>query len=364
MKTKEYIGILLGGIYGIVYRLLCENNDNQIFDFNIFSISFIWILPIVIGVLPILIANKEIQNSKSKQVLYPIASVLLFFIITLATRLEDLVCILILTLPFIMVAGISGLIVGEILKRSKSNKLFSIVLLPFLIIPLESKLSDAKKVYQVETKIIIEASKEKVWDHLIEVPEISEAEYEYGFYNYIGIPRPVKSELQVIEGEQYRIGYFTDHLQLVEKISQIDTLNFVEFEIVLEKSVLRDLPTDKHILQSSYFKFDKISYELVVIDANNIELRLDCKYSIDSKMNWYANFWAEKIIRDFEIKLLNVLKTKIENEKIIEKKKIFSSPNNPKSQINSIRLHPPFLRHRMLPMMLHSPFHDQQRTML
>jgi len=24
MKTKEYIGILLGGIYGIGYRLLCE----------------------------------------------------------------------------------------------------------------------------------------------------------------------------------------------------------------------------------------------------------------------------------------------------------------------------------------------------
>ena len=42
------------------------------------------------------------------------------------------------------------------------------------------------------------------------------------------------------------------------------------------------------------------------------ELKLDCDYILDSKMNYYANFWAERIIKDFENKLLEVLKKKIE----------------------------------------------------
>lgn len=315
MKRKEYIGVILGGIYGFIYRILCEKNDDIIFDFSIFSISFIWILPIAIGLIPIMIADKEILHSRSKQILYPVGSVLIFFIIALSSRLEDLVCILILTLPFTIVAGLSGLIFGEIIKRRQSQKLFSIILLPFLIAPIESKFSNQNGSYQVTTKIIVEASKAEIWDNIIEVSEIKASEYDYGFYNYIGIPRPIKSELKTIEGEQYRIGHFTDDLTLFEKITQIDTLNYVEFEIELEKSLLRDLPTDKHILQSNYFRFDHISYRLVEIDTERIELQLNCKYSIESKMNGYANFWAEGIIRDFEMKLLEALKQKIETDK-------------------------------------------------
>lgn len=254
MKRKEYIGVILGGIYGFIYRILCEKNDDIIFDFSIFSISFIWILPIAIGLIPIMIADKEILHSRSKQILYPVGSVLIFFIIALSSRLEDLVCILILTLPFTIVAGLSGLIFGEIIKRRQSQKLFSIILLPFLIAPIESKFSNQNGSYQVQTTIIVEASKAEIWDNIIEVSEIKASEYDYGFYNYIGIPRPIKSELKTIEGEQYRIGHFTDDLTLFEKITQIDTLNYVEFEIELEKSLLRDLPTDKHILQSNYFR--------------------------------------------------------------------------------------------------------------
>lgn len=312
MKTKEYIGIILGGIYGLIYRFLCELHIDFLYDLNIFSISFIWILPIVIGLIPILIAHEEIQDSIVKQILYPIASVVIFFLIALTSRLEDFVCILILAFPFIIMAGISGLVFSDIIKKRKSKKLFSIVLLPFLIVPFESKFSNQVDTYNVETQIIIEATKSKIWNNIIEVSEIKESEYDYGFYNYIGIPRPIKSELREIEGVQYRIGYFTADLTLFEKITQIDTFNFVEFKIELEKSLLRDLPTDKHILQSDYFQFESISYQLIEIDAEHIELRLNCEYSMESKMNWYANFWAKSIIRDFEIKLLNVLKEKIE----------------------------------------------------
>ena len=82
MKYKRYIGILLGAIYGITYRVLCEQDilpQSDFFDFNIYSVSFIWVLPVVISVIPIFIAQEEILESTWRKVTYPIYSVLLFF---------------------------------------------------------------------------------------------------------------------------------------------------------------------------------------------------------------------------------------------------------------------------------------------
>jgi len=313
MKNKRYLGIILGGLYGLAFRMLCERGELGIFGLNVFSISFIWIVPIAIGLIPLLIAREEMIKSKYRSILYPIYSVLMFFLIAFVSLLEDLVCILILSFPFIVVAGLTGFIVGKIHNKNNSKKLLSIILLPFLFATIEADFSNQKSHYVTSSSIEIKASKSEIWNSIIEVPEIRASEYEHGFFNYIGIPRPIKSQLEKIEGEEYRIGYFTDDLKLFERIVLIDTLNYVEFEIDLNKSQLRDLPTDKHILQSDYFAFERISYQLIESNKGTTELRLRCDYSMNSKMNWYASFWARKIIQDFEIKLLKVLKMKIEH---------------------------------------------------
>lgn len=316
MKFKQYIGIILGALYGLGVRFLLNPRDSSaddIYDYyNIYTISFIWILPIVISIIPILFAKNEVLESKWKQFVFPLLSVLLFFIFTLSSGIEDWLCILIIAFPFLLTAGIVGLILGPIIKNRNSNKLYSIVLLPFILSPIESFIPNKSEHFSVESKIVIKTDKLTVWKNLIEVPEIKDKEYEKGFFNYIGVPRPLKSELEIINGSEYRIGYFSDELKLYETISKVDPLNFVEFNIHINESELRDLPTDKHLLKSDYFSFNNISYELQEVSANKTELILRCNYTLDSKMNGYANFWADKIIKDFESRLLNSLKLKIE----------------------------------------------------
>ena len=55
-------------------------------------------------------------------------------------------------------------------------------------------LANNKGIYSVQSEIFINSKKETVWNNLIEVSEIKDNEYEYGLYNYIGVPRPLKSE--------------------------------------------------------------------------------------------------------------------------------------------------------------------------
>ena len=188
------------------------------------------------------------------------------------------------------------------------------MLLPFILNPVESLLPNKSEKFSVETQIVINTNQEVVWENILEVPEIKEAEYNYGLLNWIGVPRPIKSKVYTTDGQKVRIGYFSEGLRLYESISQIDTLHYVEFKILLDKSRLRDLPTDKHLLQSGNFYFDKIYYRLHKINKDQTKLTLTCDYTLNSKMNGYANFWANTIIKDFEVRLLNSLKHKIEKQ--------------------------------------------------
>lgn len=238
---------------------------------------------------------------------------MVFGLVALLTGLEDFLCLLILGLPFLIASGLVGLIIGAIIKGRKINKkLYSIVLIPLFFNPIENLFPNQSDRYVVENKITIHENAATVWNNIIEVPEISEEEYSYGFLNYAGVPRPIKSALEMKDGIEYRVGYFSENIKLYETISEREENRFVNFKMHMDKSQLRNKPTDQHLLKSKNFNFENISYQLIATGLNITELTLRCEYEIESKMNGYANFWAEMIINDFEVRLLETLKLKIE----------------------------------------------------
>lgn len=313
---KQYLGILLGALYGVGYRAWCETSLLDLSFGDVFSITFVVVLPLVISYIPLFIAREAVLKDTWKQFVFPMVTVTLFFAITIATRLEDLFCLLIFGLPFFLIAGGVGLIIGYLLKNSKKNRLnsLSILLLPFLLQPLESYWLEKPELYQVDSELRIEAPIEKVWANLVEVPEITDAEFEPGFFNFLGVPRPVKSELRHQDGELRRWGIFTDDLELCESVISEDSLQQVTFQVHLDQSKLRDEPTDRHVLHGDNFNFETIRYRTSPLEDGSTLLKLECSYVIKSRMNRYANFWAEWLIRDFEERLLMALKKKLESQ--------------------------------------------------
>ncbi len=315
---KKYTGIILGALYALAFRIL-GGVELLHGAFSIYSITFVFVVPLLVGVIPFLVAWKEMKGSMRRYFAYPFCAGLLFGVIALSTRLEDILCILILGMPFMAGAGTVGILLGlalekiDVNKKNKNRKIYSLVLLiPLFLNPLESMLPSPIKEYEVKREIQIHASQGKIWKNIIEVPEIKEEEYKNSFFNYIGVPRPVRSRLETIDGKQYRVGYFSDELKLVETISEKDSLKYVAFAIHMDKSQLRDLPMDKHILQSDFFSFKTIAYTLTPSTKDSVLLTLTCRYQIESKMNVYADFWAEQVIGDFENNLLKALKKKLE----------------------------------------------------
>jgi hypothetical protein len=311
LLKSEYIGIFLGVLYGLFIRFC---TDFSSYVENIFSVTFIFIVPAIIGVIPILFSQTNIYKSRKKMFFYPILTIIVYQFALLFTRLEDVVCVLIVGLPSIIIAGILGLIVGTIVKnRINSKKLYSIILLPLLLFPLENLLPEKEETFNVKTSIVINNQPEVIFPNLINVPTITESEYENGFYQLIGIPRPLKSIAFKENNQHFRIGKFTDKLELYEYITAIDQNKFVNFKIDLEKSILRDKPTDQHVLKGDYFKFENINYTITKINSKQSRLTLSCDYKLISRLNRYGDFWARSIIKDFETRLLKSLKLKLDS---------------------------------------------------
>ena len=63
MKFKsEYIGIILGALYGLLFRLVIGDSSYSIFDRGLLTYTFLFGIPIVIGVVPILYSLQKFIN--------------------------------------------------------------------------------------------------------------------------------------------------------------------------------------------------------------------------------------------------------------------------------------------------------------
>ncbi len=315
MKFKsEYIGIILGALYGLLFRLVIGDSSYSIFDRGLLTYTFLFGIPIIIGVVPILYSSTEIYKSKLKQFFYPIITVVIYIMTCLMTGIEDLVCGLILGFPALIVAGIAGLICGSrTAERENDKKLYSILLLPLFLFPIENVFPDKSELFTTESSIVVNNQPENIFSNLIEVKEIKQDEYKDGFYQFIDVPRPIKSTSFIENNQLVRIGKFTDDLELFEYVTELEENKYVNFKIDISKSKLRQKPTDQHVLKGNYFKFENINYRLEKINSTQTKITLSCEYQINSKLNWYGNFWAESIIHDFEKRLLQSLKFKLDS---------------------------------------------------
>lgn len=309
--TNEYFGIIVAALYGLIVRIsFDESFFNDVSD--VFSITFFVVTPIIISLLPIIL-SEDIRKSAIKSFFFPFLAILLFYLLAVITKLEDTFCLLVLGIPYLLITGTVALLVRYFLKKDRNNnRLYSIILLPLILLPIENSFPDKSENYKVSYSLVIDRPSAEIFPNLLEVPKLSNIHYQDGLYQFIGIPRPIESKSYKNDSTFFRIGKFTDGLLLYETISEMKQNEFVNFKIDLSKSHLRNKPTDNHILKGDFFKFNNISYALTPISIHQTKVELSCEYQLKSKMNFYANFWAQSVIKDFEKRLLNAIKVKLE----------------------------------------------------
>lgn len=309
-NLKKTSGILLTALFAVVIRLLAEY---EVLELN--SYSFLVITPFVLGFIPFFIKNSGIEENLGQAILFPLIADAIFLLIAIGARLEDFICIIIIGWPYILGSVFMSILIQRILKyrnqRIHKNTL-SILFLPLILGVIEKQIPKHEQVLEIQNEIIINTDNQTVWDNLLVVPDLSQKKSK-GLFYYLGVPSPIKSSYD--ERQNIRLGHFENGIVLNESVIHRSEGKELTFHINVQASNISNSPTLQHILESKSLEFDKISYQLTEIGENKTKLKLITKFKLNSNLPFYANFWADLLINDFEQQLLNSLKSVLEDQK-------------------------------------------------
>jgi hypothetical protein len=109
------------------------------------------------------------------------------------------------------------------------------------------------------------------------------------------------------------LGYFDNGIILHEKVIDLKEYKKLSFAINVQQSKLDNSKTFMHIIKKESMIFNSITYKLQSINESKTRLTLLCDYKVRTNIPLYGEFCSKNIILDFESKLLNALKRKIED---------------------------------------------------
>ena len=277
------------------------------------TFAFIFVMPFATGFITGYISRQK--TSVLYYIFAPWLTLFLVFFFAFIFELEGLICLVIIAPVYLILASIGGLVAYFVVKNSKKYNtlvLCSIVLLPFLTLPVENSLEREEKIVDVNTSIMINADEKEVWENIVRVYEIDETENDNTMFLMMGFPRPIRAELDKEGIGGVRIAEFDRGLYFTETVTQWDPMRSFTFSIEADPESIPLTALDEHVTVGSvYFDVLEGKYQLEPVD-NGVMLHLSSKYKMATTYNFYSRIWCEAIMADIEDNILHVIKNRCE----------------------------------------------------
>jgi hypothetical protein len=88
------IGLIVGVAYAFVSMLIVAKTNEEV------SVSYIFVLPVVLGAIPVLFSTKEQLKSYWTYILMPWGITFSFFVLSFVSGFEGLICLVIIVAPW------------------------------------------------------------------------------------------------------------------------------------------------------------------------------------------------------------------------------------------------------------------------
>ncbi|MTH17416.1 hypothetical protein [Flavobacterium sp. LC2016-01] len=310
--------IIIPILFALLLRIIF---GASIFDdfLSVMTWTFFLLVPSVIGALTIYYSSIEKVKSMNYRFFAPWVPIISVIFLTILIGLEGWACWIMISPLFLIFSSIGGLIAGYFkIKKSKKQEnlnLSILILLPFIIGPIENSIPRNPEVFKTYTSIIINSNKAKIWQNVTSVREIKATEDSSTLTKWLGFPKPIKAELNKQEVGGYRKAIFEKGLIFHETVTEYQDLKLMRFKIKANTYEIPSTTLDEHILiGGEYFDMLNGTYELEKINEHQYKLILYSNFSMKTTFNSYAGVWGEWIMKDIQNNILKVIKERSENE--------------------------------------------------
>jgi hypothetical protein len=306
------ICVVMGVAYGIIARFVFGSSKLE-GAFEIMSISFIFVVPLVIGYLTIALSPADETPKWGRWIALPWTTSLLTIFITLLLAWEGLICAVVWIPLFLVMSSIGGVFAGLVRRGVDSGStrgmmLASLVIFPFLLSPLEQRSQAGEDFHIVENRIEIDATPSEIWEQIREVAPIRDEETEWSFTHWIGFPEPIEARL-IGEGVgSVRHATFEGDVLFRETVTAWKPDSLLSFTIAPDSGIP---PTtfDEHVVVGGrYFDVLEGTYTIEPVAPGRCILHLTSRQRLSTRFNAYTSLWTDFFMSDIQQSILKVIR--------------------------------------------------------
>jgi len=303
------IGLIAGVLYAFLSILLVTHFHENV------SISYIFILPVILGAIPVLFSTKEQLKAYKTYLFLPWIITFTFFVLSFVTGFEGTICLVVIVAPFLLLGTFGAFIfrLRKLKEQGNGTKLYISLFIPLLMLGIETNFQASDQIHTVSTTIEINAGKSKIWDNIKNVKNIQSEEIETHFVHLIGIPKPLNGELDKEGVGGIRRITWEKGIKFEEKITQWENGIGFAYDIDVDPNSIPPTTLDEHVMiGGKYFDVLKGSYKIEELSPTKSKVILSCTYRVTTNLNLYSKLWADFILDDFNEMILEVIKKRSE----------------------------------------------------
>ncbi|MBL7706592.1 MAG: SRPBCC family protein [Taibaiella sp.] len=305
---KKWKGLFYGIIYGLAAKsifIFALTSDVLIPASGITTLSFLFLIPFVMG---LIVAWH--QDSVKVSVFMALLAVSGLFGGSVLWQQESVLYAL-MTFPAYIVMATIGSITGRYIFSGKKNPslLLAVVLAPFVSASIEPYFGTSETIYAQHTTININASEQRVWEHIVNVEAVAGTENKDALFRMAGFPQPLKATFDTVAVGGRRMAVFDRGLTFTEKITAAVPGQTLSFSIKADPGSTPLTTLEKHVIvDGKYFEVLKGKYELEKVNNQQVRLHLTATYRISTHFNFYCGWWARLIMEHIQKSILQVVK--------------------------------------------------------
>jgi hypothetical protein len=239
----------------------------------------------------------------------------MFFISGTAILLiEGSICIAMAFPLFLIMSSVGGALMWVFLKFKQPNptSVNSLLLLPLLMVPIESKIGLPTNNQVISESIMVQASPDKVWQLINHVDNIQPEEMQDGLAYRIGVPLPLDAKVVSVNGAKVRKLHWAKNVAFEEPISDWEENRFIKWTYYFTPESFPKDALDEHmVIGGKYFDLIDTSYQLTPV-GDSTQLDILVHYRISTNFNWYANPLGKLLIDDSAKQILSFYKHRAE----------------------------------------------------